>query len=187
MNVGLPTAVNGALSGSAGAGGITADVRGILTQIAQAPGLAEGERTALVQATATASSIANADLRAVALRQVSTMGLYLSKTGDSGLPRWSVMTALRAYGLNLQQTPRPQTAEQNGATAQKVAQQLETVAQTRGVSLNRVLQAQPVQAAPVPAPTPVQVKNAAVVSMGGLPSGGGGAADLTTQILSKLV
>lgn len=186
MNVGMPTAVSGALSGSAGVS-VSSDVRSILTQVAQSPGLAESERTALVQATATASSIANAELRAVALRQVSTMGLYLSKTGDSGLPRWSVMTALRAYGLNLQQTPRTSTVEQSAAAAQKVVQQLNVVAENRGTTVNRALQSQPVAAAAQQVVSAVQAKNAAVVNLGGLASGGGDAADLTTQILSKLV
>ena len=65
---------------SAGASGpgaalsqVAPEIRTVLTQIAEAPGLIEAERTALVQATATASSIVNPDLRAAALRQVSGM------------------------------------------------------------------------------------------------------------------
>ncbi|MCA3243791.1 MAG: hypothetical protein INF43_00610 [Alphaproteobacteria bacterium] len=181
------------VAGATGSGGPLAqvpnDVRTVLTQIAEAPGLVESERTALVQATATASSIANADLRAVALRQVSSMGLYLSRTGDSGLPRWTVMTALRAYGLNLQAAPKAATPEQDAQAAQAVARQVAAAGASRGVTVQQALQNTAASQAAIPVPSPVQLKNAAVVNFGGVKgsTGGGDAASLTTQLLSKLV
>lgn len=194
MIVGTPNTVAGATGLSAGVAAVPADVRAVLTQIAEAPGLQQAERASLVQVTATASSIANSELRSVALRQVSTMGLYLSRTGDSGLPRWTVMTALRAYGLNLQSAPRPQTPEQNAQVAQTVARQVAAVGAERGVSVQQAMQAAPAAMAAVPMLSGLQAKNAAVVNFGGLSSSGGStsgggsdAASLTTQILSKLV
>jgi hypothetical protein len=160
----------------------------VLAQIAEAPGLAQAERTALVQATATASSIVNPELRAAALRQVSGMGLYLSKTGDSGLPRWTVLTALRAYGLNIQNAPKVATPEQNAQVAQQVAQQVAAVGANRGVSVAQALQNTASAQAAVPVQSQLQAKNNAVVNFGGLGGeGGGDAASLTTQLLSKLV
>jgi hypothetical protein len=188
-----PTNTAAGATGSAVALPLVAnDVRSVLTQIAEAPGLVEAERTALVQATATASSIANVDLRAVALRQVSTMGLYLSRTGDSGLPRWTVMTALRAYGLNLQSAPKAVTPEQDAQAAQAVARQVAAAGANRGVTVQQALQNTAGAQAAISVQSAVQAKNAAVVTMGGLGTGGsdrGGtdAASLTTQLLSKLV
>lgn len=186
-----PTNTAAGASGPAGAlAQVPNDVRGVLIQNAKAPGLAQAERTALVQATATASSIANADLRAVALRQVSTMGLYLSRTGDSGLPRWTVMTALRAYGLNLQSAPKASTPEEDAQVAQAVARQVAAAGASRGVSVQQALQNTAASQVAIPVQSAVQAKNAAVVTMGGLGSGADGGDDavgLTTQLLSKLV
>lgn len=197
MYVGPTNTAAGATGQAAALPQVANDVRAVLTQIAEAPGLVEAERTALVQATATASGIANADLRAVALRQVSTMGLYLSRTGDSGLPRWTVMTALRAYGLNLQSAPKAVTPEQDAQAAQAVARQVAAAGANRGVSVQQALQNTAGAQAAIPVQSAVQAKNAAVVNMGGLGTGlsnGGGsdrggtdAASLTTQLLSKLV
>ncbi len=192
MSMNAVNPVVGASGPSAALPQVAPDIRNLLTQIAEAPGLMAAERTALVQATATASSIVNPDLRAAALRQVSGMGLYLSKTGDSGLPRWTVLTALRTYGLNLQTTaPKAASVEQNAQVAQQVAQQVAAAGANRGISVQQALQNTASQAAPVAAPSRVQAKNAAVVNMGGLgdsgSGAGGNAAALTTQILSKLV
>jgi hypothetical protein len=190
MNVNLSAGASGP---SAALPQVAPEIRSLLTQIAEAPGLAEAERTALVQATATASSIVNPDLRAAALRQVSGMGLYLSKTGDSGLPRWTVLTALRAYGLNLQAAPKAATTqnspEANAQVAQQVAKQVAAAGAARGVSVQQALQNTASTQAAVPVQSQIQAKNAAVVNLGGLGdgTGGGDAASLTTQLLSKLV
>jgi hypothetical protein len=187
MSIGtIPTVAGGQSAPATALPTVSSEIRAVLTQIATAPGLQESERAALVQVTATASSIADAQLRAVALRQVSSMGMYFSRTGDSGLPRWTVMTALRAYGLNIQQNATQATSHQSAEIANSVARQVSTLAASRGVSLSQALQSAP-QAQAIP--TPIQLKNAAVVNLGGLktPSADTSAADLTTQLLNTLV
>lgn len=66
----------------------------------------------------------------IAAEPVANLGTYLNKTQSDNIPRWEVLTALRAYGLNVNaedQTPAipqaetPQTAPvtpQTPATAQ---------------------------------------------------------------------
>jgi len=105
---------------------IASDLQQTLTTIAQTPNVSDAQRRTLIQAVATvAQSVQSSALRAQTLNQVTNMGIYLATTQTEGFPRWNVMTALRAYGLNLQQTPK--VLEQ--AAVQAVQQQLSALAE----------------------------------------------------------
>jgi hypothetical protein len=105
---------------------IAADLQQTLTTIAQTPNLSGAQRSSLTQAVATvAQSVQTTAVRVQTLNQITNMGIYLATTQPEGFPRWNVMTALRAYGLNLQQTPK--LLEQ--AAVQAVQQQLNALAE----------------------------------------------------------
>lgn len=114
-------------SGSAASSvSIASDLQQTLTTIAQTPNLSDAQRSSLTQALATvAQSVQSSALRSQTLSKVTNMGIYLATTQPEGFPRWNVMTALRAYGLNLQQTPK--LLEQ--AAVQAVQQQLNALAE----------------------------------------------------------
>ncbi len=183
MNVTGPvSAAGGANTPASALAGVPADIRNVLTTIATSPGITEADRTSLVKATAVASGISDASLRSVALKQISGMGLYLSSVGDNSLPRWSVMTALRAYGLNIRdKTP---TESDTTRTAQAM-QQVAALAKANNISVTQAITHTP-GAGTAPKPTPLQSKNAAVTA--GLFGGTEGSpATLTTTLLNRLV
>jgi hypothetical protein len=144
----------------------SADAAAVLNDIVSQPNLTDGERTALAQAAAYVDqNIAVQPARAEALAQVSGLGLYLSSTSTDSIPRWTVLTGLRAYGLNLkepapQPTPTPQQAQA------QVAQKLQAVARaSRNVSLDTALAVAKaptpvVEVAAAPAPKPAASKSA---------------------------
>jgi hypothetical protein len=105
--------------------------------------LTDGERTALVQAVALADQGTSGELRSQILSQVQGMGIYLRHTGDEGLPRWSMMSALRAYGLNLEPGVYSKAASQSGvagvATTTAVQAKLASVVASRNVSVDHAL------------------------------------------------
>jgi len=82
-----------------------------------------------VQSTATRESL---------LHQVQGLGMFFRNTDTNGFPRWPLMTALRAYGLNLS----GQSTNSEAAVAAQVQQQLNSIAQqSRGTTLNQALAA----------------------------------------------
>ena len=154
-----PTGVSSGSSAglTAPAAAVSMQVRTVLSNIATAPGLTETERTNLVRVVAQADQALGAgpSLDQV-LEQVQGLGLFLRSTGDQGLPRWSVMTSLRVYGLNLDpgaSAPRPDPAAQAAAVS-AARQQLQTVAAGRGVSLEQAVNV--ARQVVVQAPAPVQ-------------------------------
>lgn len=154
MDIRAPVpALQGSSSGSAvEVPAVAPAVRNVLAEIASNPVLTDVERTALVAATATAGQISNVSMAELALETVSSTGIYLRNTGGSTSPRWQVLTALRAYGLNLSEQahakPRPSDAQ---LAAQVNAQLNAVVRASRGDSLEQVQAvAKAVQAAPPP-------------------------------------
>lgn len=134
MDIKALSQVSGAVGGPAG---VAADSSALLSQIAANSALTDGERSALVESVALADGLADQGLREVVLSQVQGLGIFLKNAGDRGLPRWSVMTALRAYGLNLEEKPRVSDA---GLVAQARAN-LSRVAESHGHRLNHALHA----------------------------------------------
>jgi hypothetical protein len=186
MNVTGPTSVAGANTSSLSAlSSIPADIRTTLTTIAETAGLTESDRTTLTRATSIASGIADSSLRAVALRQISGLGLYLGSVGNTTLPRWSVMTALRAYGLNL----RENAPTQNDST--RTAEVLRQVAEL--AKANDTTVAQAIAQVPgggqgyTPKLTPLQSKNAAVIAGLNAAEDDSSAASLTSSMFNRLV
>jgi hypothetical protein len=121
-----------------------------------AGGLSRAQVNTLSAAVALADAgIQDQALRTSVLNEVSGLGVFFRNTDPDGFPRWPVMTALRAYGLNLS-VPAGQG---DAAVAQKVRQVLNDVAQQdRGVSAQQAVAA-------VPQPVVLRVV--------GLDSGGG--------------
>lgn len=117
--------------GSASVAAVPVDTRALISEIANSTSLSDGERSGLISAVATVDQNLIGATRATVLEQVQNLGLYLRNTSaNESFPRWSMMTALRAYGMNLQEGGP-------SVTASTVRVQLEQVAQTsRGVSLD---------------------------------------------------
>lgn len=138
---------------------ISPDALAVVSEIAANTGLSASERGSLIQTTAAIDQFVTAQPdRAGALSQVSGLGVYLRQTSSASWPRWSVLTALRSYGLNLTETQRVDPAPTQEQAVQHVRQQLETVARaSRDVSLDTAIAvtravAPVVQQAPAPAP-----------------------------------
>jgi hypothetical protein len=149
MDISAISQVTGAMSGSAG---VAADSSQILSEIAANSALTDGERSAMVQSVALADTLNDSAAREVVLSQVQGLGIFLKNAGDKGLPRWSVMTALRAYGLNIEEKP----SVRGSAVVAQARANLSKVAENHGVSLHHaVAAAQTAVAAPV-AHAPVQ-------------------------------
>lgn len=145
---------------------VPSDVRAALGSIATQDGLTGSDRSALVQAVASASQLSGT-ARTQALSQVEGLGVYLRHTGDEGLPRWTMMSALRAYGLNLQQNSYPAGISES-AVAKNVQAQLESIAASRGASLPQALNvAQAVTAVQAVAPVVADVVAASRSDNGG--------------------
>jgi hypothetical protein len=127
----------------------SADAQQALVQIAQTPDLTDSERTQLATAVAQIDAgVQSPALRQSLFTQVSGLGVYLRSSGSEGWPRWTVMTALRAYGLNINRTDTSQTEQ---AVAAQVEQNLNALAQqSRQVSLGQAL-ARVQNATPTPA------------------------------------
>lgn len=151
-------AVTMAMQGSGGpVAALQADARAVVAQVAENTGLSEGERVALVAATVEIDQFITAQpARSDALSQVVGLGTYLRSTSTKSIPRWNVMTALRAYGLNLTEdyaTPKPKVSQE--VAVQQVQSRLESVARaSRNVSLETAVAAaratpQPAAKAPV--------------------------------------
>lgn len=148
MDIAALSQVVGTASGSAG---VAVDSSALLSEIAANTALTDGERSAMVQSVALADGLADSGLREVVLSQVQGLGIFLKNAGDRGLPRWSVMTALRAYGLNIVEKP----SVRDSAAVTQARMNLSKVAQNHGVSLSHaVAAAKPAPTAPV-APAPV--------------------------------
>jgi hypothetical protein len=145
----------------------------VLTQLTDG-GLSRDQVSALSAAVAQVDAgIENPALKQQVLNEVSGMGMYFKNTDTEGFPRWPVMTALRAYGLNLS-VPQGQGEQE---VARRVRQVLSDVAQqTRGVSARQAVAAapQPVvlkmvvahgdDSTPAPAPQPANPTPAPVVT-----------------------
>jgi hypothetical protein len=112
----------------------------VLTQLTDG-GLSRDQVSALSAAVAQVDAgIENPTLKQQVLNEVSGMGLYFKNTDPEGFPRWPVMTALRAYGLNLS-VPQGQGEQE---VARRVRQVLSDVAQqTRGVNARQAVAAAP--------------------------------------------
>lgn len=137
------------------------DTRAVISQIAASEGITADQRTALVAVAMDIDAYIQAQpMRSGALDKVSGLGVYLNTTSTHTVPRWNLLTALRAYGLNL--TEKPSVSHEQ--TAVNAQQQLEAVArQARGVSLDTALatvaaQSRAVQAAPVVQAVAAQAK-----------------------------
>ena len=144
-------AVIGGPSGPAAALDVQPDTRAVISQIAASEGITESQRSALVAVAVDIDAYINAQpLRAGALDQVAGLGVYLNQTSTNTVPRWTVLTALRTYGLN-QAGSTPAVSSE--ATAQQADQQatasLESVARSaRSVSLDTALATVAARAAP---------------------------------------
>lgn len=137
-------------SGNAGFGGpiaalpaVPADSRAVISDISSSTGLSDSVRTELVQAVAAVDSrISNPTLRSDVLQQVSSLGFYLNNTSDDSMPRWSVLTGLRLYGLNLKPPQASASVAADGGDEWRVAAQvtdrLRALAAGKGVSLEQV-------------------------------------------------
>lgn len=149
-----------------------------LAALVNSGGLSEAEVGTLSAVVARVDAgVQSAATRQNLLQQVSGLGLFFRNTDTNGFPRWPLMTALRAYGLNL----AGQVEQAEVAVAAEVQQQLNTLAQqSRGTSLGQALaaataavvvgpvvqqreapQPQPVKVVKAPAPEPVAVEGAA--------------------------
>jgi hypothetical protein len=133
---------------------VSAQVRSVLATIASATTTSDSQKQALVAATATASQIADVNVAEIALETVSTTGIYLRNTGSEGWPRWQVLTALRAYGLNLTEKPAAPVPNDAALAAQVQQQVANVLREARNVSVAQATQA--VQSAPAPAAQVVQ-------------------------------
>ncbi|RYG62050.1 MAG: hypothetical protein EON60_01310 [Alphaproteobacteria bacterium] len=129
LSVGLET--------PAAAVAVPADSRALLSEIAASAAMSEVEKGGLIAAVATVDSGLSGQSRESALATVQRLGIYLKNSASEGFPKWPMMTALRAYGMNL--------SEGAGATETSVRAnlrgQLEQIAQGRGVSLERAIAA----------------------------------------------
>lgn len=138
-----------ALSQIAGAGSsasavaVPADSRAMIREIAASTRLSETQKTSLVAAVAAADS-GLAD-RSAALARAQMLGLYLRNTGNDGFPRWSMMTALRAYGMNLTESAAAPAAMQQALQS--------AVAETQVSVETAVAVARTMAPPPTPAPT----------------------------------
>ncbi len=155
MDIRALTQLSVGLETPAAAVAVPADSRALLSEIAASAALSDMEKGGLVAAVATVDSGLSGPSRESALATVQRLGIYLRNSGSEGFPKWPMMTALRAYGMNL--------SEGGGATETAVRAnlrgQLEQIAQGRGVSLEKAMAAVTVApvAAPAPAPADVEV------------------------------
>lgn len=134
------------VSGPTAGGGVAAlpdlpaDSRAALTQIAQMTEVPPAVRTELVQAVAMvdAGGLVG-QLRSQALSQINSTGMYLKQTSSEGWPRWNVLTALRTYGLNIENTAPSAPRQTEQVLARAVQQHLDGVTRReRGVSVEQV-------------------------------------------------
>lgn len=147
MDIRAISLLNGA-SSSAAALTLPVDARAVIGEIAGNEALSDGEKGGLIAAVATVDQGLSGNARSVGLAQIQGLGVYLRNTGNDGFPRWSMMTALRAYGLNLATTSAVPVQPQPVVQA-AVQSQLNDIAQSsRGVSLNTALAV--AQATPAP-------------------------------------
>ncbi len=129
---------------SASAVSVPADSRATIRDIAASTRLSDGQKTNLIAAVAAADS--GISDRGVALERAQMLGLYLRNSGNDGFPRWTMMTALRAYGMNL---------TEEAAAPAAVNQALQAAAATADVSVETAVAVARTMA-PVPvAPKPV--------------------------------
>ncbi|PZP39172.1 MAG: hypothetical protein DI585_04960 [Pseudomonas fluorescens] len=143
---------------------VPVDTRAFISEVASSGSLTDAERSGLISAVALADSTLTGGARAQVVQQIQSLGLYLRNTGNSGFPRWTMMTALRSYGMNL-------SAEQaeSGAMA-AIQQKMQQAVQGRGVSVEAAIAAArsaPVMTeAPRQAPVTQQVKPSTPVDTG---------------------
>jgi len=145
MDIRVLSQISGGVA-SASAVSVPADSRALITEIAASSALSDSQRTSLVAAVAAADSGLQVVERSAALERIQMLGLYLRNTGDSSFPRWSMMTALRAYGMNL---------TEEAAAPAAVNQALQAAVAPRNVSVETavaVARTMPPVAAPVAKP-----------------------------------
>lgn len=159
MDIRVLNQLAGAASSPASAVSVPADSRVVLSEIASSDALTDVERSGLISAVAAVDSGLSGVERSDVLAQIQRLGIYLRNSGSDGYPRWPMMTALRAYGMNL-------TGDGGGqaqtAVVANLRGQLEQIAQGRGVSLEKAIAAatalpvapQPVHDVHVDAPKP---------------------------------
>ncbi|HEX2859650.1 MAG TPA: hypothetical protein VHP58_05595 [Alphaproteobacteria bacterium] len=113
------------------------DAMQVLSEISQSGGLSVEEITTLSAAVAQVDAgVQTASVRENLFSQVKGLGMYFRNSDTNGFPRWPLMTALRAYGLNLS----GQSTQTEAAVAAQVQQNLNAIAQqSRGTSLSIAL------------------------------------------------
>ncbi|PIZ30068.1 MAG: hypothetical protein COY40_05530 [Alphaproteobacteria bacterium CG_4_10_14_0_8_um_filter_53_9] len=132
---------------------ISARAAAVVSAVAADTRLSTPERTSLVQAVARFDQAQiSKSTKDVLFGQVEGLGTYLRNTGNTSWPRWQQLTALRVYGLNIEQGAKSDVEEVVIAQTKEL---LNSLAQSsRNVSLQTAVTAP----APAAAPTaPVQV------------------------------
>jgi hypothetical protein len=148
--------VLGQISGgaaSASAVNVPADSRATLRDVAASTQLSDSQKTNLIAAVAAADS--GVPDRGATLERAQMLGLYLRNSGNDGFPRWTMMTALRAYGMNLtDEAAAPAAANQalQAAAAPANVSVDTAVAVARTMTVPAAPVAKPVVKADAPAP-----------------------------------
>ena len=125
-------------SSSAAAVMVPADSRAVISEIASSTTLSDGARSSLIAAVAQIDSGLSGAVRTDALQQTQRLGIYLRNSGTEGFPRWPMMTALRAYGMNLSSSGGNSSQT---AVISNLKSHLEQIAQGHGVSLQKAIAA----------------------------------------------
>lgn len=119
-------------------------------------------------ASSAASSASNEVLTEATVSSTSAGGVFMRSSDSEGLPRWVVMTALRAYGLNLNKTLPEERQQAAQAAAQTAARQNEAATQSVAAAptpkIIEAIKAVAVQAAPTPKAAAPKIDTKAVTA-----------------------
>lgn len=137
MDISALSQLSGGLNTSAAAVSVPVDTRALISDVGGSTMLTDMQKSGLIAAAATADSGLSGEARTTALQQIQQLGIYLRNSGVDGYPRWPMMTALRAYGLNLSTG----TSTGQASVVSNLKGQLEQIAQGKGVTLEKALAA----------------------------------------------
>ena len=140
MDIRVLSRLAGATS-SAAAVAVPADSRAIISEIASSTTLGDSARSGLIAAVAQVDSGLTGVTRSDALQITQRLGIYLRNSGTEGYPRWPMMTALRAYGMNLTNNADSMSDVGQAAIISNLKSHLEQIAQGHGVSLQKAIAA----------------------------------------------